>query len=89
MNGGNVIDHFARLFNLQYDKLIKPTEPVKIKSCQLYAERGNEVPAGVDLGQWNQHQEQFQAVQASKLEVSISYISYYTTEIDHSVSIVF
>ena len=60
MNGGNVIDHFARLFNLQYDKLIKPTEPVKIKSCQLYAERGNEVPAGVDLGQWNQHQEQFQ-----------------------------
>ena len=57
MNGGNVIDHFAKLFNIPYATLANsPPEPVIVKNCQLYAERGCDSASGVDLGAWHRHQ---------------------------------
>ena len=60
MNGGNVIDHFVKLFNIPYETLdnaLLSTEVINIKNCQLYAERGCDAASGVDLGAaWHRHQ---------------------------------
>ena len=53
-----MIDHFAKLFNISYAKLGEnsPTEPVIVKNCQLYAERGCDLATGVDFSAWHRHQ---------------------------------